>query len=572
MKNLEEVIQYCNDVVTHKIVAGRWTILACKRFLNDYKSCERDDYPFYFDEKSAEKIIRFAEATKQYEGQWKGQNLKLLPWQKWILMSIYGFKNKSDNTRRFRKAYIQVGRKQGKSTLISTLMIYELLIEPGCQALAACTKRDTARIIFNHIKEAINQNEALQKRLKVYNSTSRIVNENLAGYFEALPSDSNRMDGLNPSIVCIDEIGSHKSYDIVQRLQSGMGARKEGLIFEIGSATDDLYSAGAQELKRLKEILQGSLKDDSFFGVAYCIDDEDKWEDEKNYIKACPSLGYTVTAKFLHDLKVEALQQPSLQGEFITRNLGRYISSTKAWIQPNQWKKVVDNARKFTLDTSKPYYAVGAVDLSKRRDLSSLSICFYQEDHYFMKHWFFFPLDAMKEKIHEDNELWRYWTDKGYVIGTLGSTIDYTAIFEVIKQQMRDYNIECLLVDPYCANPLYSEFEANIDIIEVNQSMKYLSPFVKNLEEEIYKANLVDDNPVMTWMFSNAEIYTDANSNIKIVKPNGDKDSPKRIDGCITSAMTVGYIKQQLEDGEIDLRDDKQRSDDLEKMLSELDI
>ena len=189
-----------------------------------------------------------------------------------------------------------------------------------------------------------------------------------------------------------------------------------------------------------------------------------------------------------------------------------------------------------------------------------------------MKHWFFFPLDAMKEKIHEDNELWRYWTDKGYVTGTLGSTIDYTAIFDVIKQQMRDYNIECLLVDPYCATPLYSEFEANIDIIEVNQSMKYLSPFVKNLEEEIYKANLVDDNPVMTWMFSNAEIYTDANSNIKIVKPNGDKDSPKRIDGCITSAMTVGYIKQQLEDGEIDLRDDKQRADDLEKMLSELNI
>lgn len=572
MSNLEEVIQYCNDIKNHKIVAGQWTILACKRFLKDLELCEDDNYPFYFDEVSADKIIKFAEATKQYEGQWKGQNLKLLSWQKWILMSIYGFKNKSDNTRRFRKAYIQVGRKQGKSTLISTLMIYELLTEPGCQALAACTKRDTARIIYNHIKEAINQNAALQKRLKIYNSTSRIVNESLAGYFEALPSDSNRMDGLNPSIVCIDEIGSHKSYDIVQRLQSGMGARREGLIFEIGSATDDLYSAGAQELKRLKEILQGSLKDDTFFGVAYQIDDNDNWEDEKNYIKACPSLGYTVTAKFLHDLKVEALQQPSLQGEFITRNLGRYISSTKAWIQPNQWKKVMENVKKFTFDPDKPYYAVGAVDLSKRRDLSSLSMCFYQEDHYFMKHWFFFPLDAMQEKIHEDNELWRFWTDKGYVIGTLGSTIDYTAIFDVIKQQMRDYNIECLLVDPYCANPLYSEFESNIDIIEVNQSMKYLSPFVKNLEEEIYKANLVDDNPVMQWMFSNAEIYTDANSNIKIVKPNGDKDSPKRIDGCVTSAMAVGYIKSQLEAGEVDLRDDKQKQDDLEKMLEGLNL
>lgn len=572
MSNLEEVIQYCNDITHHKIVAGYWTILACKRFLKDFEACKKEDFPFYFDEVAADRIIKFAEATKQYEGQWKGKNLELLSWQKWILMSIYGFKNKSDNTRRFRKAYIQVGRKQGKSTLISTLMIYELLTEPGCQALAACTKRDTARIIYNHIKEAINQNAALQKRLKVYNSTSRIVNENLAGYFEALPSDSNRMDGLNPSIVCIDEIGSHKSYDIVQRLQSGMGARREGLIFEIGSATDDLYSAGAQELKRLKEILQGSLKDDTFFGVAYCIDDNDQWDDERNYIKACPSLGYTVTAKFLHDLKVEALQQPSLQAEFITRNLGRYISSTKAWIQPKVWLKSIENAKKFKFDPDKPYFAVGAVDLSKRRDLSVFSMCFYQEEHYFMKHWLFFPIEAMSEKLKEDNELWRHWTDKGYLIATLGNVIDYTAIFEVIKQQMRDYDLNCILVDPYCANPLYSEFESSIDIVEVNQNMKSLSPFVKNLEECIYKELVVDDNPVLQWMYSNAEIYTDANSNIKIVKPNGDKDSPKRIDACVTSAMAVGYIKDAIEQGIVDLRTTEEKLDDLESMLQGLNI
>ena len=487
-------------------------------------------------------------------------------------MNIFSLKNREDNTRRFKKAYIQVGRKAGKSTLISTLMIYELLTEPGCQALAACTKRDTARIIFNHIKEAINQNEALKKRLKVYNSTSRIVNESLAGYFEALPSDSNRMDGLNPSIVCIDEIGSQKSFDIVQRLQSGMGSRKEGLIFEIGSATDDLYSAGAQELKRLKEILIGSLKDETFFGVAYCIDDSDKWEDEKNYIKANPSLGYTVTAKFLHDLKVEAMQQPSLQGEFITRNLGRYISSTKAWISPSQWKKIMDNAKKFTFDISKPYYSVIAVDLSKKRDLSVVTQCLLQDGHYFMKHWLFFPLDAMQEKIHEDNELWRYWTEKKYVIGTLGSTIDYTTIFDVIRNILREYEISCILIDPYNADTLVSEFESSVDIVEVNQNIKSLSPFVKNLEELIYKELLVDDSPVLQWTFSNAEIYTDVNSNVKITKPGGDKDSPKRIDPCVTSAMAAGFVKSQLDQGEIDLRDNQEKLDDLEKMLSGLNI
>ena len=569
--NLKEVLQYCNDIISHKILANRWTILACERFLKDYDDCKKPDYPYYFDETAGDKVIKFAEATKQYEGEWKGQNLKLLPWQKWILMAIYCPKYKDTGYRRIRKAYVQVGRKQGKSTLISTLMIYELLVEPGCQALAACTKRDTAKIIFNHMKAAINQNPALSKRLRVYNSTSRIVNESLAGYFEALPSDSDRMDGMNPAIVCIDEIGSHKSYDIVQRLQSGMGARKEGLIFEIGSATDDLYSAGAQELKRLKEILQGSFIDDTFFGVAYQIDDNDNWEDERNYIKACPSLGYTVTEKFLHDLKVEALQQPSLQGEFLTRNLGRYINPLKSWISLRIWEPIERNSLTHKLDESKSYYAVGAIDLSKRNDLTAFTVCVYQDNYYYLFHKLFFPLESLKEKITKDNELWNFWLERKYVTGTPGRIIDYDYVKTAIEEAHEKYDLQAILFDPYNHTKLIDDTEA-LPWVEVNQSMKYLSPFVKATEEEIFKGKVVDNNPVSKWQFLNAEVYRDPNDNQKIVKPDMKKDSGKRIDAVITSCMAIGYAKQQVEAGEIDLRSDEERQADLEKMLASLNI
>ena len=564
-----EMVSYCKAITGRRILSSKWTYLACKRTLSDIEKAKRKDSEFWFDKDAAYKLCAFAEHTKMYEGQWKGKFLELQPWQIHVLCSIYGWKRRSDNLRRFRKAYIQVGRKAGKSSLISTLMLYDLLTTPGAQSLSACTKRDTARIIFNHVKETIRQNEALGKRLKIYNSTARVVNEKMAGYFESLASDSERMDGLNPSCCCIDEVASMDDYDILKRLQSGQGSRQEPLIFEISSASDNMESVGHSELKRLEDILSGIYKDDTFFGIAYGLDPEDDWRDESLYIKANPGLGITVSKEFLHNLKVEAMQNPRLEGEFRTRNLGQFITPIQSWIRPQVWEVCAKNAKTFKLDKDKPYYAVAGLDLSKKNDLTAFTACVYQEDKFYLFHKAYFPLSMMKEKTHTDNELWRYWTEQRIVTGTSGSTVDYKVMYKDIEAFNEEWHLENILFDPYNSNALIDSLQDEFELVEVQQNLRNMSPYLKSFEEQVYKGTIVDASPLMQWQMAHAEVYVDPNENLKVQKPNS-RQSGKRVDNVICAAMCVGRIIDLLNAGEIDLRTPEESAKHLDELLTSL--
>lgn len=575
MTGVERALQYCSDVENRTITTNEYVKLAVKRFLSDLKKAENDSSEFYFDEKEANKIVAFAERTKLFNDLWKGQYLKLEPWQCFIFCNIYGWKRKTDNRRRFRKAYIQVGRKAGKSTMIAVLLLYDLLITNGAQAYCACTKRDTAKIIYNCCKEIVNQNKALQQRLKIYKSTYRIVNESKAGYLETLPAEADRMDGLNPSVCCIDEIGSMKDFDIVKRLQSGQGSRPEPLLFEIGSATDDMYSAGRQEYERADKILKGTAIDDTFFCIMYCLDTNDNWTDEKTYIKANPNLGVSVNAEFLHNLKVEAIQQPSLEGEFRTRNLGQWVSPINVWIPYQTWNHSIDNAKKFKLteEEKSKCLIIGAIDLSERYDFSIYSKYFYSptKQKFFAEHKMYFPEEQIDNKMKHDSPMIRKWIELGYITPTIGSIIDYTAIFKDIKADLEKYEVREVLYDPYNASTLEAEIGPLVDLVEVKQNMKNMSPFAKDWEAAVINSEIVDDNPVMKWMVSNASVYRDPNGNIKPIKDSPDPSSPKRIDAVITSVMCFGRMKQILDNGDFDIRTPEEIQREMEERLKAID-
>lgn len=574
MTGVERAFQYCEDVEKRTIITNQYVKLAVKRFRKDLKKSEKEDAEFYFDEDAANHVIAFAEATKQYNDQWRGKPLHLEPWQCFIFANVYGWKRKDDHKRRFRKAYIQVGRKAGKSTMIAVLLLYDLLTTNGSQAYCACTKRDTAKIIFNCCKQAVLQNEALQKRLRIYNSTCRITNEAKAGFLEALAADADRMDGLNPSVCCIDEIGSMKDFDIVKRLQSGQGSRPEPLIFEIGSATDDMYSAGRQEFERADKILKETAIDDTFFCIMYCLDEKDKWTDESTYIKANPNMNVSMNMEFLHNLKVEAIQQPSLEGEFRTRNLGQWVSPVKVWIPYQTWNKSIANAEQFKLseEEKKNCLIIGAIDLSERYDFSLYTLYFFSSKYnkYFAEHKMYFPEEQIENKMKHDSPMIRKWIEAGYIKPTQGSIIDYTAIFNDIKADLEKYDVREILYDPYNAATLMTEIGPLVDLVEVNQNMKNMSPMAKDWEAAVINAEIVDGNPVMKWMVSNAAVYRDPNGNIKPIKEGGDASSSKRIDAVITSVMCLGRIRNIIDDGQYDTRTPEEIQAEMEKKLSEI--
>lgn len=572
MTGLERMNQYINDVKSRKVITNKWIKLAVKRFENDLEKSKDPNYPYEFKPELGEKFIKFAEMLKQVNDKWAGMPIVLMPFQCFIFMNIYSWVDKKTGNRRFRKAWLYMCRKSGKSTVVATSAIYDILSVNGSQVCLGATTRAQASLVFDVIRGMIEQNPMLSSRLKIYNSTLRVTNEKNYGKIEVLSADTKKTgDGKNCSLGIFDEC-SASDYGIYRIIESGQSSRPQPLNLLISSGSDDLQSMGKQEYDRACKILEGIIEDDSYFTVLYCLDDEDDWRDESKYEKANPALGITSSKEFLHKLKVQAEQTPSLLTEFKTKNLGIWCNSEKAWINHRYWVTCMDNAKKYSIDKTKPYYAVMGVDLSKKQDLTALSLVIYQDGRYFLKHKAYFPLDSLKERVTNESDLWYSWVEKGFVTGTPGKTISYDWLYKDIMEWSKEWEISSILYDPYCSCELTTELENSFEMIPIPQNLKNLSPFTKSFEEEVLKGSVVDDNPVMNWMISNATIYADANGNIKVVKNTNEKRgyNSMRIDNVICSLMGVGRIKNLLDNNELDLRTPEEVSNDTEKFLSSL--
>lgn len=572
---MKRLFQYVEDVSSGKIVTGEYVKLAIKRFQKDYKKSLSDKkYPYYFDEEAAQKIVTFTECLKLYKDKWAGQTLKLQPWQVFCLGNIYGWKRKEDGKRRFTKSFLFVGRKNGKTVLVSSSLLWDVLTTPGSESYCVATKRDQAKIAFDNCKEFIKQNEGLSKRLVPYRSSNRIVNELKASRIEALSSDYDSMDGLNPSCVVVDECSAMKNYNIIKVLQSGMYARPEPLILEITSGSDDMYSVGRLEYERSMKVLEGSIEADDFFCILYSIDKNDDWKDPKCYIKANPNLDISIPLEALIKARDEAIQQPSLEGEFRTKNLGQFVSPISVWIPYKTWNNCVQNSSLYPFPEDKVNQAiiVGAVDLSERYDFTAYTLYFYfpHLKKYFARHKIYIPEEQIDNKTKHDSPMIRKWIEEGYITATPGTIVNYTYMFNDIKSDLDKYNIQEIAFDPYNSTFLITELQDYIDLVEVLQSMKNISPMAKDWEASIINSEIVDDNPVMRWMVSNAKVQSDINGNIKPIKDAASTNSCKRIDAVLTSLMAHGRIKALAEEG-VDLRTPEEIRAEMESKLSMID-
>lgn len=567
MQRLWDYIEWVKD---NPRCTSKWVKLAVKRFENDLKKSKDPDYPYRFDINKAQLFIDFSEMLKQYKDVWAGEPLHLEPWQVFVFGNIYGWVYKDTGLRRFRKAFTFIGRKNGKSTMVSSVLLFDNLLTPGAEGYCASTRKEQSRIVFDNVVNMIRQHEDLKKMLKVYNSTYTVVNPSNSSKISALSSEYSTFDGLNPSTATIDEVAAMKTYDIIQVLQSGTTSRPEPLLFEITSGSDNTNSAGAQEFERSQKILEGVFEDDSYFCILYTLDKTDSWTDETKWIKANPNLGVSVNLDTLRSLCLEAQQNPSLEAEFRIKNCGLFISPVTAWIPFDKWKRC---ERKKPKDLNlHECVAVAAVDLSKRLDFTAFDIAIYHipSNTFYMEHRFYIPSEQIKPKCKTDSPLIYKWIEQNYITAIEGETIQYDKMFEDIMLCIEKYKIQEVLYDPYNAGQLITEMGPYCDLVEVKQNMKNISPMAKDFEAAIYEGRIVDDNPVMAWMVSNCDIYRDQNGNIKPVK-HGGKDSSHHIDGVVTSLLAVGRIKSLVDNGYIDTRTPEQISADVTSRLSEID-
>lgn len=544
--------KYVEDVLSGREVACQNILRACRRYKR-FKY-ERDD--IYFDEEDVQRKIRFVSKLKHTLGQFKGVNFNLLPWQQWIVASIYGFKYKHNNLRVTQNVLLFVSRKNGKTALAAALALISLIADKEFKpevALVANTAKQ-AEIAFNAIKdfsESIDPDGAIFTR---YRSSLRVPI--LKGEVLVCSSDSRTLDGYNTSTAILDEFHAQKNWDLYNVTKSSQGNRRNPLMIIITTA--GFYGAG-YPLYEYRDtainVLKGNKEDDKLFAAIYELDEADDWTDESVWKKASPNLDITVERDFLRGEVMAAQNTPSLQVGVLTKNFNKFVSASDVWIADEFVKNAMQPIDLQRFINEEPLYA--GVDLSSRGDITAWSVMFppnpnrdYLSDKYVFKTFLYVPDNTLKKgsnaAFYQEHER------EGYIIRTSGNVIDYDYILKDMLDFHNNHYIHSMGYDSWNSTQWSNNAQANgLNIEPYAQSLGSFNKPTKEFERLILSGKVVIDyNPVIRWMLSNCEIKTDANGNIKPVKL---QSSINKIDGVISmlEALGVYLLQEQVSTGEV---------------------
>jgi phage terminase large subunit-like protein len=282
---------YARDVVEGRVPAGKYHRLSCERHLRDRAREGAADFPYRFDLARAERFFRFASKLKHYKGEWAGTPIALQPFQQFRLGSIFGWRHVATGLRRFRTAYNEIPRKNGKSLEAAVVALYVTFFdgEPGAEGYCLATKLGQALFVFRDAKK-LTTSSGLKDRIKVHaRALTRADSES-----KLAPLGANPEDGLNPHLIIIDEFHKLKTRDLVDVMETATGARRQPLNFQITTAGDDPVSPCGDQHDYACKVLDGVFIDETFFAFIAHADDDDDWLDERTWRKANPNFGVSI--------------------------------------------------------------------------------------------------------------------------------------------------------------------------------------------------------------------------------------------------------------------------------------
>ena len=553
--------QYISDVNTGKITACKWVKLAVKRHANDLKRSGKKGFPYHFDDNAAKRAIDFIQMLEHTKGEFANRakhgdiRIKLEPWQQFLIWEIEGWRNK-DGFRRFTRAYIEVARKNGKTSLAAALANYHFFAdtpqEIGPEIYFAATKQQQAALAWDEADRQIQRNETLRNVSKTYNSKRHIVVPKTSAVMRPLGRDSKSEDGLNPSFAVIDEYHAHPDSGLIDVIESGTGARKQPLIVIITTAGTNYTGPCMEEHEHLTKMLEGSIPPvDNFFGIIYTLDDGDDWKNPKIWIKANPNLGVSVDKERLAEqINLAASSTVKITG-IKTKRLNVWCKSVLSWIGFDVWKKCGKELYTEEELQGRPCY--GAMDLSSTQDISAVCLSFppvQEGEPYKHIYRFYIPEDLVQEKEDLDKVPYRQWIEQGLITATPGNVIDYDWIERDISQFASMYEIKEFCFDPWHAQEIVNHLtDSGMTMIPVQQGYRMMAPMCASFEKHALSGELAhNNNPVMYWMISCVEIASDRQGNIKPMKPRRGS-SGKRIDGVVANIMSLGRASLQLTAG-----------------------
>lgn len=479
-------------------------------------------------------------------GQFEGLPFNLDPSQAFIVGSLFGWK-REDGTRRFRVAYIEEGKGNGKSPMVAGVGLYCMVAdeEPRAEIYAAATKKDQAMILFRDAVAMVDQSPALDRRLKRSGRDEKVWNlydSRTNSWFRPISSDDGQ-SGPRPHVGLIDELHEHRTATVMNMMMAGRKWRRQPLVIAITNSGTDRKSVCWEYREKGVKVCSGVAEDDTFFAYICALDeDDDPFKDESCWIKANPTLGTILGAQYLRDEVEGARGMPSREATVRRLNFCQWVEAHNPFIPYERWMAA---QAEYTLEKFRGRECVGSFDLSATTDLTSLVLGFADDDGvYWTWPMFWLPADGLQERCDRDNVPYRTWIEQGWVRTTPGAAIDKDHVVHQVAELLGKHDIKMIKApfDRHRVDVLKAACDREgVDwpLEPFGQGFVSMGPALDEVERALVSGRLRHPgNPCMTWNAANAVVVSDPAGNRKLDKSK----ATGRIDGVVATAMTVGAI------------------------------
>ncbi|MDD2742335.1 MAG: terminase large subunit [Rhodocyclaceae bacterium] len=539
MKNhIDHAHDYMRAVLTGEVSACKWTILAVQRQVDDLAREASDEWPWVFDPARAIRPCEFIELLPHIKGKWARDRrlIELGPWQSFILTTIFGWVHRDTGLRRFRDVYLEIPRKNAKSTLSSGVALYMLTAdgEPGAEVYSAATTKDQARIVFDDAKQMAERSPDMRTYLGLAILQHSITVAHTASSFKPLASEGSTLDGLNVHFSVLDELHAHKTRSVYDVIDTARGAREQSLLWCITTAGTDMSGICYERRSYTTKVLEGVIYDHSAFGIIYSIDDGDNPFIETSWAKANPNWLVSVLRDDMEAASRTAENSESSRNNFFTKRLNVWVNGESAWMDMVSWSKCA-------VPSMSPSDYAGekcwmGLDLAQKKDFASLCLVFQRGDEWHVCTRLYLNELAVQES---GNAHLSGWARAGHVIVTDGDITDFDVLAEDMRSYCKKFDVQEIAFDPalsmYFAGKLIEE---GLPLVEITQRSLFFTPPLIQVENLVLEKKLkFDGNPVMTWMVSNLVVKVSKFNELR----SPTKERPEnKIDGPMAMLMALG--------------------------------
>lgn len=541
--------RYAQDVISGKISACQLVKKACRRQLDDLKNF-KDGTRFIYDPKEGNRVCSFIEHLQHVKGELAKtkQRIHLEPWQVFIVHTVFAWKTSAGN-RRFRRVYIEVPRGNGKSTWSSGVALYCLCAdrESGAEVYSFATTRDQAKIVFNDAKAMAAGNPRFCRAfgLEVLANALHVAKTN--SYFHPKSAEGSTLDGLNTHLAIIDELHAHKTRTVYDVVETSTGKRHNSLMWMITTAGFDTTGICYEVRSFIKQILEGSVQDESQFGIIYSIDEDDDWTTEEALKKANPNWGISVMPDVLLPLQKKAITLPSATNNFKTKHLDVWCSAASSWMDMQAWNACESPVPIEEFEGKECYIGL---DLGAKNDLTAKVLVFPRDDIETGKRWYYVfgtyyaPRSAV---LKATNSQYEGWETLGYLQITDGAVTDFNRIEQDILEDCSRFKVVSIAYDPWQATQLAMRLEdRDIPMVEFRNTVQNMSDPMKWLEALVQDKRLVHNgDPALSWMIGNVVAKLDFKDNIFPRKETYEK----KIDGAVALIMALSLCINEEDNG-----------------------